>query len=55
MTRRTALKFGALGLGGLGLGDVLRLRAQAGTIASRDDRSVIFVWLPGRAAAHGDV
>jgi hypothetical protein len=47
VTRRTALKFGALGLGGLGLGDLLRLRAQASTSASHEDRSVIFVWLPG--------
>ena len=47
ITRRTALKFGALGLGGLTLGDIFRLQAQAGTIAARDDRSVIFVWLPG--------
>ncbi|HEX4000003.1 MAG TPA: DUF1501 domain-containing protein [Pirellulales bacterium] len=47
ITRRTALKFGALGLGGLTLGDVFRLQAQAGTAAAHDDRAVIFIWLPG--------
>ena len=47
VSRRTALKFGALGLGGLTLGDIFRLQAEAGTDATREDRSVIFVWLPG--------
>jgi hypothetical protein len=47
VTRRQALKLGALGLGGLGLGDLFRLQAEASTGALYDDRSVIFVWLPG--------
>lgn len=52
VTRRTALKFGALGLGSLGLGDVLRLQAQAALAPkaagpSYDERAIIFVWLPG--------
>jgi len=38
---------GALGLGGLGLADILRLRAQAAEPLSREETSVIFVWLPG--------
>ena len=29
VTRRAALKFGAIGLGGLTLGDIFRLQAQA--------------------------
>jgi hypothetical protein len=53
VTRRTALKFGlpTLGtFGGLGLGDLFRLRAaSAATTASagKADHSVIFIWLPG--------
>ncbi len=47
VTRRTALKLGTLGLGGLSLADVWRLRADAATLQSLEDRSVIFVWLPG--------
>jgi len=53
MTRRTAMRFGSLSLGSLGLGDVLRMQSQAATSASRrtaankDDHAVIFVWLPG--------
>src|ERR1700676_3030830 len=47
ITRRAALKFGAIGMGGLALGDVFRLQAQAATGATHDDRAVIFLWLPG--------
>ena len=53
MTRRTAMRFGSLSLGSLGLGDVLRMQSQAATSASprtaanKDDNAVIFVWLPG--------
>ena len=47
VSRRTALKFGVLSFGGLTLGDIFRLQAEAGTVAAREDRSVIFVWLPG--------
>src|SRR5688500_16750881 len=57
VTRRGFLRVGALGLvGGLGLGDLLRLRASAAAAAAvKDgvaapagpDTAVIFVWLPG--------
>ncbi len=48
MRRRTFLELGGLGIGGLGLADLLRAQE-----ASRDagkpvkDRAVIFIWLPG--------
>ncbi len=47
ISRRTALKFGAIGLGGLGLGDIYRLQAHAAADQSDKERSVIFIWLPG--------
>src|ERR1700676_5269655 len=51
MTRRAALKFGAIGLGGLGLGDIFRLQAEAAAASDNarldNERSVIFLWLPG--------
>src|SRR6478672_1221014 len=53
VTRREAIRFGSLSLGSLGLGDVLRMQAQAATagdrrpVAKKDDHAVIFVWLPG--------
>jgi len=47
VTRRTVLKFGALTAAGCGLADIFRLQTLAGTTATHDDRSVIFVWLPG--------
>lgn len=43
--RRDFLRIGALGLGGLALPDILRLRAQAGTASS--PRAVIMVCLAG--------
>lgn len=47
-SRRSFLKIGTLGLGGLALGDFLRLRAQANpALQSQPDTSVIFIWLPG--------
>ncbi len=45
MTRRSALKAGFLGLSGLGLPDILRLRAQGAT--ARKDTAVILLWLDG--------
>jgi hypothetical protein len=45
MTRRTALKAGFLGLMGLSLSDLFRLRAQGA--ASRKDTAVILLWLDG--------
>jgi hypothetical protein len=48
MSRRSFLEAGTLGLGGLALGDLLRLRADAKTRQPTGrDTSVIFVWLPG--------
>jgi hypothetical protein len=46
VTRRDFLRLGALGLGGLTLADVLRLRTLAG-MASPRPRSVIMIWLFG--------
>jgi hypothetical protein len=47
-SRRSFLQAGALGLWGLGMGDLLRLRAQAAPAAGVEpDTSVIFIWLPG--------
>src|SRR5262245_11849308 len=53
VSRRSFLQVGTLGLGGLSLVDMLRMRAEAGTAnspqggASDPDTAVIFVWLPG--------
>ena len=57
VSRRAALTTGLLGLGGLGLGDLLRLRnaqgGESGTTTGtgkttgHDNTAVIFVWLPG--------
>jgi len=45
MQRRTAIKAGFLGVAGLSLGDLLKLRAE-GT-AQKNDKSVILIWLDG--------
>lgn len=47
VSRRNFLQFGSAALGGLGLADLLRLRAQGAMDASKADHSVIFIWLPG--------
>lgn len=48
VTRREYLAAGMLGVGGLTLPDLLRLRARAAESRAVDhDTSVIFVWLPG--------
>jgi hypothetical protein len=48
VSRRSFLQTGAIGLGGIGLADLLRLRADGSTVAgSHPDTSVILVWLPG--------
>ncbi|MEE2706356.1 MAG: DUF1501 domain-containing protein [Planctomycetota bacterium] len=48
VSRREFLQAGSLGIAGLGLHDLLRLRAAAGTSGgSQSDTSVIFIWLPG--------
>lgn len=49
LSRRSFLKVGALGVGGLGLSDVLRLRALAKSPQAEPDTSLIFIWLPGGA------
>lgn len=47
-SRRAALKLGTLGLSGLTLGDVLRLRAEGAPVESaRKDTAVILLWLDG--------
>jgi hypothetical protein len=53
VSRRSFLRAGYLGLAGLGLGDLLRAKAQAGPGArSADDLSVILVWLDGGPPQH---
>ncbi|MCA9069014.1 MAG: DUF1501 domain-containing protein [Planctomycetaceae bacterium] len=48
LSRRSFLQMGALGLGGFGLSDWLRLQTKAGTSSANEpETSVIFVWLPG--------
>ncbi|SVD04223.1 uncharacterized protein METZ01_LOCUS357077, partial [marine metagenome] len=47
LSRRSFLTAGMLGVGGLTLSDVLRLRAEAGKAKAAPDTSVIFVWLAG--------
>jgi hypothetical protein len=51
VSRRSVLEAGSLGLGMLGLSDILRLKANAAETSSRrtakDDTSIIFIWLPG--------
>lgn len=48
VSRRSFLEAGSLGLGMLGLGDYLKLRAeQPGAGSTAPDTSVIFIWLPG--------
>lgn len=47
MSRRSFLQAGALGVGGLGLGDLLRLRVEAAQGRPPSDTSIIFIWLPG--------
>ncbi len=45
ISRRSALKAGFLGVGGLGLADLLKLRASGA--AARRDTAVILLWLDG--------
>jgi hypothetical protein len=54
VTRRSFLQAGSLGLASLGLGDLLRARAQArpGGGSTGDDLSVILVWLDGGPPQH---
>ena len=45
VTRRVAVKAGLLGLSGLSLADLLRLRAEGA--AKKTDKSVVLIWLDG--------
>ncbi len=50
VSRRSVLEAGSLGLGMLGLSDMLRLRAetsQTRTASTAPETSIIFIWLPG--------
>src|SRR5689334_4750576 len=48
VSRREFLRLGMLGMGGLTLPDLFRLRAEASESKTADsDTSVIFVWMPG--------
>jgi hypothetical protein len=51
VTRRSFLQAGALSLGGLSLGDLLRVRAQGAAGASQE-LSAILVWLDGGPPQH---
>ncbi len=45
LSRRTAIKAGFLGVAGLSLGDLLKLRAEGA--AQKNDKAVILIWLDG--------
>ena len=45
-SRRQFLSMGTLGVSGVGLADVMRMKAEAG-ITTDPDTSFLFVWLPG--------
>jgi hypothetical protein len=48
VSRRSFLEAGSLGMGMLGLSDLLQIRAQAAQLtAPSADTSIIFIWLPG--------
>lgn len=47
LSRRSFLRLGTLGVGGLCLADVMRLRAEASQVTTPPDTSVLFVWLAG--------
>ena len=47
LSRRSFLTMGTLGVAGLSLSDVMRLRAAEGKSSAAPDTSVIFVWLAG--------
>lgn len=47
LTRRSFLQAGALGVGGLGMSQLLQLQAEAGLPEANKDTACIFVWLPG--------
>ena len=47
VSRRRFLRAGGFAVGGLGLADLMRLRATAGTGTTALDTAVILLWLPG--------
>jgi hypothetical protein len=47
LTRRSFVQAGVLGIGGLGLGDLFRVRASADAAGSQRDTAVILFWLSG--------
>ena len=47
INRRSFLEIGSIGLGGLGLSDLFRLRCLAGDTSLSNDTAVIFIWMPG--------
>src|SRR5205809_6545565 len=47
LNRRSMLKVGALGLGGLTLPGLLAARARAGQLPTTNRKSIILVWLAG--------
>lgn len=47
VSRRDFMKIGTLGLGGLSVGEFLKVKAAAGPAFDDPDTSVIYVWLPG--------
>src|SRR5262245_52759198 len=47
VSRRDFLRIGALGLGGLTLADLLRLKAQGAVRSQASHKAVIMVYLPG--------
>ena len=50
LSRRSFLRIGSLGLGGVSLAGLIRARALAGETA--DDRSVVMIYLPGGPTQH---
>ncbi len=53
ISRRTALKAGFLGIAGLTLPDLLRLRAEGS--AEKKDTAVILLWLDGGPSPAGNL
>lgn len=47
LSRRSFLQAGAVGVGGLGMSQLLQLQSQAAVAAAEQDAACIFVWLPG--------
>lgn len=47
VSRRNFLQIGSAAVGGLGLADLLRLKAAGAVDENKSDHAVIFIWLPG--------